>query len=222
MADEHETENPPAPPAPPANPNRGLHEPPARHAPTPPPDEGDEDPAALKAELERTRKALKDANRISAEKRARLEELERIEQERKDNELTEAERVRKAADDAARARAEAERRAAAAEAALVQTRIDHAVEREAARLGFQYPDIAAQLVDRRKITVDEDGKIAGVKDTLEKLLKDKPGLAASGPRGGTPPRDTPRGGAPVPNGRAADAPRPLTPEEDLRAHHSFV
>jgi hypothetical protein len=52
-------------------------------------------PEELQAELERVREALKKANKEAADRRKKLEEIERAEQKRKDAELSEMERLQK-------------------------------------------------------------------------------------------------------------------------------
>jgi chromosome segregation ATPase len=153
----------------------------------------DSDADTLKAELERTRKALKDANREAAERRRRLDELEAAEEDKKRAGLSEMERLKAERSDAAKKAAEAERKAEAAEAALIDERINAAVEREAVKQNFIYPDIAPSLIDRNRVSIDEEtGRPAGIKEALERLLKEKPELAYAAPSGGTPPRDGPR------------------------------
>lgn len=53
----------------------------------------DVDIEKVRAELEATRKALKDANREAAERRKKLEALEKAEQDRKDAEMTELQKA---------------------------------------------------------------------------------------------------------------------------------
>jgi chromosome segregation ATPase len=152
-----------------------------------------DDPDELKEELKRAREALKRTNRENADRRRRTEELERAEEERKNATLGETDRLKKERAEADRRAAEAERRAADADAKLVRQRIDLEVERLAARMGFLYPDIAAQLIERGRVEIDEDsGKVVGVKEALERLVKERPGLVEASPRGGTPPREGPR------------------------------
>jgi predicted nuclease with TOPRIM domain len=63
----------------------------------------------LKAENDRMAKALKEANREAADRRKKLEELEKAEQARKDAELSEMERLKKEAETLRLAAAEAQR-----------------------------------------------------------------------------------------------------------------
>jgi chromosome segregation ATPase len=153
----------------------------------------DNDAEAIRAELERTRKALKDANKEAADRRRRLDELEAVEEDKRRAGLSEMERLKAERADAVKTAAEAERKAEDAEERLQRTIEDAAIEREATRMNFIYPDIAPSLVDRKRISRDEEtGRPAGIKEALERLLKDKPELAYAAPSGGTPPRDGPR------------------------------
>lgn len=174
-----------------------------------------QDPDRLAAELERTRVALKKANSEAAERRRRLEELEAEQTKKAEAELSETEKLRKAlAAHEAKAR-DAEALAARATADLQRSRVDHAIERFAAEAGFLYPETVPALIDRDAIEVDEHGKVLGVRDAVNKLAKDKPGLLSAPGRGGTPVRDAPRRGG---GATAAQSPhdRVYTPEERIR------
>jgi hypothetical protein len=147
---------------------------------------------AARAELERTRAALKKANGESAERRKRLAELERAEKVRKDAELSETDRLKR--DDAEKAQ-----RLEKAEADLRQARVEHAVEMTALAMDFIDPDDAMRPEVLAAVELDEDGKVIrkSVKAALEKLAKAKPHLvgqpAGDGPDAdGSPPRRTPR------------------------------
>jgi len=104
-------------------------------------------------------------------------------------------------------------RLATAHETIETMKLGREVEAVARTMGFEYPDIAHQLIDRGALTVDpETGETQGIRAALQALLKDRPGLQTAPPRGGTPVRET--GGA---QPAAADAPgtRALTPTEDL-------
>lgn len=154
-----------------------------------------EDPDEARDELRRTREALAKANKEAKDHRLAREELQRAEDERSQATLSETEKTKKAARDAEAARVEAERRAADAEAALAEERVDAVVEREATKQGFAYPDITPRLIDRKRPLIDEEtGRpdAKAIKEALERLAKDRPGLIEAAPRGGTPPREGPR------------------------------
>lgn len=178
-----------------------------------------EDPSELREELVRARASLHGRNVENTKQRLRLEELERIEDERKNGELSEMDKLKRQLGDFKQRELDTVRAKEVAEARLVETRINNAVERQALAMGFEYPDIAPQLIDRKRVVYDpETEKVDGVKEALERLLKDRPGLVKASPRGGTPPRDfTSRGGV-VGNGSRNDRGtevRTLTPTEDL-------
>ncbi len=113
-------------------------------------------PKLLRAELERTKAALKNSNKEAATRRHRLEELEAAEAEREKASLSEVGGGSSGRPRSSRQGCEAERRAEALETALKRTRINSAVEREAAKLGFIYPEIAPRLIDETRIQIDED------------------------------------------------------------------
>lgn len=176
---------------------------PAGKAPSRPATEREvpEDPDELRAELERSRAALAKVNRESAERRRRLEDLERAEEERTRAQMSETDRQKREREDAERRAREAEDRAREVETLLASERIDRAVERAAMELGFEYPQDVPKLIDRSRIDVDEEtGKILGVKEAVDKLLKERPALLSVRRGGGTPQRD------------AAGARRPTYPD----------
>ena len=131
-----------------------------------PTDPTGETPEELKAELEETRKALKSANRESATRRKKLEELEGKEKERQDAELSEMEKLQKQIDElnAGKEKAEKEARSIQIKAAVIS---------EASILNFNDPKDAFALVDRSQFEIDGDN-VAGVKEALQELAKNKP------------------------------------------------
>jgi hypothetical protein len=185
-------------------------------------DDPGDDPTALKAVLDRTRKALADANRKAETERKqykaareRLDDLDRAAEERRKEELPEVERLRndlRARDAEIRAR---EGRVAELERESTALRIAHQVEREAQKAGFLYPEDVPKLVDASRIEVEpETGRILGVKEAVERLAKDRPGLLAA-PRGGGSPAAVPQR-RPVAGG-ANEAP-PVDMRAELRRH----
>ena len=134
--------------------------------PEQPADPKGETPEELKAELEETRKALKSANRESATRRKKLEELETQEKERQDAELSEMEKLQKQIDElnAGKEKAEKEARSIQIKAAVIS---------EASILNFNDPQDAFALVDKSQFEIDGDN-VAGVKDALQELAKNKP------------------------------------------------
>jgi len=191
MADDNPSDLDPVDDEPPKPPVRT----PDPKKPAPPPRDEDlpTDPEEMKEYVSRIKKQLSVVQRENNERKRRQDDIDRQEEERKNATLGESERLKKEAKDAANKATEAERRATAAEERLVKEQIDAAVEREAVKLGFEYPDITPQLIDRTRVEKDEEtGKITGVKEALERLAKERPNLVAASPRGGTPPREGPR------------------------------
>jgi len=153
------------------------------------------------AELERTRIALKAANKEAAERRKKLEELEKAEQDRKAAEMSELEKWKSEAD-----KAKAEREAALK--ASQETMLKAAFLSEAALAGLQHPEDAYLLADKSGVEMT-DGQVSGVKEAIQALIKAErvplakrtaPGLDAGAGSGENP----------------KDKPKPLT-DEELRA-----
>lgn len=144
---------------------------------TPEPQDAGEKPAAeagksaaeLQAELDRTAKALKEANKEAASRRKRLDELEAAEKKRADESKTELEK--------AQARAtELEGQLTAQQQAAQERAIKAEIRLQAASMGFNDPDDAYRADVLAAVTVGEDGEVSGVKDALAQLAKDKPYL----------------------------------------------
>lgn len=159
------------------------------------------DAAEIAAELERTRAALKAANRESAERRKRLEELEKQDAERKQAEMTELDRMK-----AEQAKWQAEKEAVIK--LSQETMLKAAFLAEAAMLGLQHPEDAYLLADRSVVEMT-DGKAIGVKEAIQALI-------ASGrvplSKRSAPGLDAGAGSGQSPN----DKPKPLS-DEELRA-----
>jgi len=124
-------------------------------------------PEKLQAELEETRKALKAANRESAQRRKRLEELEKQEAERQEAELSEMEKLQKKL---AEQQAEIER----VQNEARQVRVKSAVITKASEMNFQDPEDAYRLIDVSAIEVDSNGQPEGVDELLQALAESKP------------------------------------------------
>ena len=171
---------------------------------TPEPTETPETPVAqtpeeMRAELERTRKALKDANREAADRRKKLDAFEAAEKKRADAELSEVERLKKDV-------GERDNSLTAAQQELRTERLSHAVELTALAMDFHDPDDALALLDTSAIEFDDAGRPnrASIKKALEALAKAKPHLVAKADtrsRDGSPPG---RQGAPRPKPDAGD------------------
>jgi DNA repair exonuclease SbcCD ATPase subunit len=128
----------------------------------------------LQAELEKTRKALSDANKEAADRRKRLEKLEAAEIERKQAEMTEAEKVqaRLTEMEAALTQAKAEKTAADLRAETMLKRSAVIV----AAADFQDPSDVLKLVSLDELTVNDKGEVEGADKLLEALRKSKPYL----------------------------------------------
>ena len=127
-------------------------------------------PEQVQAELERTRAALKTANKEAAERRKRLEEIEANEAKRKESELTEVQRAAQRADNA--------------EASLKQVKdryrtnaIRNEIKLYAQNAGFVDTQDAIALVDMSSVDFDEaNDKVTGAKEAIDALAKAKPHL----------------------------------------------
>ena len=127
------------------------------------------DPADLQAELERTRKALADANKEAAQRRKKLEAYEVAEAERKQAQMSELEKAQAKL-------AELEKRAAEAEAGKRQALIRAAVIARATVQGFREPEDVLRFLDAGAVQITDDGQVTNADDLLQKLAKAKPYL----------------------------------------------
>lgn len=116
-----------------------------------------------KAELERTRTALKAANKEAAERRKRLEQLEAEETTRQQAAMTETDRL-KAEIEAAKAEV------VKAQSKARETVIGSAFVAEAAKVGAMHPEDVARLADLSGVDVDETGKVTGVTEAVKALV----------------------------------------------------
>jgi len=187
----------------------------AKSRPTEPPTS--EDPAELKSEIDRLREALKKANKDQLSRRTRLEELEAKEREREEAQLSEADRIKRAVADATARARELESAVAEKDRRIFNLLIDHAVQAEAADAGFSYPDIVPSLIDRDRVSIDEEtGKVTGAKDAVARLAKDKPGLLRGAHGAGSPQAMTVRRPA-----QGGGAQQPVDMEAELRKYISY-
>jgi hypothetical protein len=132
---------------------------------------GDESPEAIKAELDRTRLALKAANKEAAERRKKLDDIEAAEAARKQSELTEVEKLKAEAD---KAKADL----TALQESSRKERIQAAVLQAATTAQFADPVDAIALADLSGVML-EDGKVTGAKEAVEALAKAKPHLVVA-------------------------------------------
>ena len=154
-----------------------------------------------KEEKERLRASLKKTSDEDARKRRRLEEIETEKEKQQAASGTDLERAIRERDAERKRADEAEGRTKESEGLRDAQMIDREIERNALKAGFEYPDFAPNLVDRRNISIDEDtGRVVGAKEAVERLAKDRPALLTTKRGGGTPTRDqtTPRSGTAQP------------------------
>ena len=141
----------------------------------PPAQDSAETVEELRARLAKADAALKDVNRESAARRKELEVL-RAEKTAKDEaEKTETQKLTDA-----KAKAEAERDVALARAQDLTLR--NAVTILASKLLFTDPGDALVFLDRKALTINEDGSVEGLEAALKKLAADKPYLLTTANR----------------------------------------
>jgi hypothetical protein len=177
-----------------------------------------DDPDELKSELIKYAENNLKLRNENAERRRKQEDAEKDEERKREALLSEQDKTQRKL-----TRLEEEGRADKAtisdlRSQLDNTLVDHEIEREALKQGFQNPSHAPRLVDRDRLEIDpETRKVSGAKAVVEKFLKDYPEYGPSGARGGTgPARPAPNGGLPSRNGnRPANNIDPH--EQDLRA-----
>ena len=137
--------------------------------------------------LERA-KSKWESEQEEAQKKAEAEaEQKRLEEQAEWQKLAE-----RRAEETATAQAEAQRLSEE----MASVRIRHAVEILAAEMGFQSPGDAFGLADLAGVKISEDGEVRGVKEALEKLVKDKPYLLKKAHGGIGTPRPTSQRTAP--------------------------
>ena len=167
-------------------------------------DGGAMSPEQLQAELERTRAALKTANKEAAERRRKLDEVEANEAKRKESELTEVQNAAKRAEDA--------------EKSLQQTKeryrtnaIRNEIKLYAQNAGFVDTNDAIALVDMSGVDFDEaSDKVSGAKEAIDALAKAKPHLLKTPERPAAPNINS-TGGGPRP---------PITSEQIIQNKRS--
>ena len=127
-------------------------------------------PEQLQAELERTRAALKQANKEAGDRRKKLEEIEQNEAKRKEQELTEVQRAAKRAEEAEANLKEYQKR-------YRTNAIRNAVRLAAQNAGFVDAEDAIALADLSSVDLDENtDKVTGADEVTKALAKAKPHL----------------------------------------------
>lgn len=146
-----------------------------------------------KEELERHRKKLSayekaEAERAEQQKAAELAQLSEIERVKKEH-------------------AEIQAKHEAAIRELQETKIQHAVIREATGLSFIHPEIASRLLDWSELEYDEQGNPQNTSKLLEKLVKSMPELVRATQAPTAQPESNNQPSAPTrPNGGLRPAP----------------
>ncbi len=166
-------------------------------------DGGAMSPEQLQAELERTRAALKTANKEAAERRKKLEEIESNEAKRKEAELTEVQKAAKRAEDAENSLKQVKDR-------YRTNAIRNEIKLYAQNAGFVDTNDAIALVDMSGVDFDEaNDKVTGAKEAIDALAKAKPHLLKA---------DKPQ--APNINSNSGGAKPPITGEQIIEKKRS--
>lgn len=134
----------------------------------------------LRAENERIRKALAETNRKATADRKFREDFEREQEDRKKAQMGEVDRLKQELADRDQRERDKEAANESLKAENLRLRVDGLIERAAIAAGFENPELAPRLIDRERITSDPDsGKIEGVKEAVDRLAKEYPGLVRS-------------------------------------------
>lgn len=128
----------------------------------------------LRSALEKERKA----NKENADKVKRLDELEKAETKRKQEQMSEAEK-------AAMKLSEAEKGKSKAEEALQEERTRSAITLEAAAQGFENPEDVFQLADMAELEFGDDGR--PTKESVQAVVKKLEGRLPKAEAGVIPP-----------------------------------
>jgi len=128
------------------------------------------------------------------ELKAKADKLKALE----DAQKSDADKVREQLTEAQQKLAEAQKQAEQATNAAREQAIQSAIFAEAAKQGYTDPMDAYRLLDRKALTVGEDGTIAGLAEAVTALATGKPYLKRSGSAPNVPAANPPRAG---PQGR---------------------
>lgn len=138
-----------------------------------------ETPESLREQLAKMQAALKDANKESAARRKRLEELESAEQQRQEASKSVEQKL---ADQLKKLEAERD----AAEQRARQTLVRAEVTAAASRMQFRDPADVLKMIDASALEIGDDGAIKGLDEQLQALAKAKPYLLATSIGGFSP------------------------------------
>lgn len=147
-----------------------------------------QDASALKTELDRIKKALTETNRKAAADRKFREDVEKDAQRKKDAELPELDRLKEEKARLEREKAELTAEKSRAEARALAIETDRQIERHAIAEAFESPELVPKLIERDRLIYEEDGslRLSSVKDAVQRLAKDYPGLLKAKSGGGSP------------------------------------
>jgi sRNA-binding protein len=144
-------------------------------------------PDAVRTLLEGHTAGLKSAlDKERAARKKKDDEVAAADLKRKQAELSETERLKAQLGEAEKAKLQAEARAS-------DLAIRHAVELAATKLKFHRPEDAYALMDLSGVSIGDDGKVAGVDETLKALVKERAYLVDQG--GSAPDTDAAKRGS---------------------------
>lgn len=162
--------------------------PPADPAPAPKPSGTDPDPKPGNSAFDPSTLSDEDFNKLYEDNRLyrhpRFKSLSERAKKADDLEKAQSEAERKALEEQGKWKELAEKNAADAKASaekLQQVTVNSKIQSEAAKLGIVDTEAAVILLDRSKITVNEDGTVTGAEDALKALLEAKPYLKGGAP-----------------------------------------
>lgn len=154
--------------------------------------------AAGSVAIEDLQRQLKETREEAARYRVKAKQFEDAQKEAERAKLDESERLKLEAEDA---RKEAQEATDKAKTRLLKA----AVISEAAKLGVVDPEAAFMLLDRAKVTFDEDGEPQNVEKLVKALVQEKQYLIGSGSSAANIARDTTKETAPDKPLTGADA-----------------
>ncbi len=144
------------------------------------PDQGEPGPAVsleqVQAELERVRKALKEANASDATRRRQIEGFEAAEKARQLAAMSEMEKAQAVVKMTQEENTKLKQKVAETEKAHRERVIRYEVMLKASALGMVDPDVAWRLLDWGALEFAEDGSPKNVEKVLRELVKAKPYL----------------------------------------------
>jgi DNA-binding helix-hairpin-helix protein with protein kinase domain len=128
----------------------------------------------IKKRLERERKKYADYDDLKSQ----LEELRKVDEERKRAEMSEIERYKADLEKALNERQTFEQELEKLRESVKQERIKNAFITAATSANIAYIDDAFRLADLSAVTIDEDGNVVGIEDAIKTLVEHKPFLLA--------------------------------------------